>query len=47
MIFKQDNPVSVTNTGIKGGPVIKIHIKMAIKIQKKVGGGDGKKFKNR
>ena len=32
MIFKQDNPVSVTNTGIKGGPVIK----NAIKIQKEV-----------
>ena len=35
MIFKQDNPVSVANTGIKGGPVIKIHTKMAIKIQRK------------
>ena len=36
MILKQDNPVSVTNTGVKRGPVIKIHIKMAIKIQREV-----------
>ena len=35
MIFKQDNPVSVTNTGIKGGPVIKIHIKNGNKNTKK------------